>query len=295
MEPTTLVAIGVGLYFLLSGAGKKDEIKEPEFGPCPEGSTRNKEGICVAEGTEINCAPGLVRGPDGKCQKKVKAKPGTKVDPSEISKTRPDVIDVDDAWIGPGCNEIAYGPDFFRGTIVPAAIEYTDAGYGFDPGFYVEGEPIDMGAVASIGSVAVIAGMLETYSPTCAELLLAFDADALPSQAQMDAYNAKVNAAREAYVASLGAEFPNGDPELSKQLDAVRAENPLAAYSKAQKDFFANFLSSSLEIAELATAIELVIEARGYQNLAAREGYQWVFDPSPYPARFTPAAEDFAA
>lgn len=134
MEPTTLAAIGIGLYFLLAGGDKKNGKKDdptPDQDDCPEGYTRNAQGQCVAKGTTVNCAPGLVRGPDGKCRKKIKAKPGDDVDPNDISDVKPDVIADDDAWIAPGCKSLFYGPDFFRGTIMPTVVAQTNAGFGW--------------------------------------------------------------------------------------------------------------------------------------------------------------------
>jgi len=296
MEPTTLVAIGVGLYFLLTGGSKKDDNDDPVIKPgdCPKGYTRNAQGQCVADGSTVNCAPGLVRGSDGKCRKKIKAKPGTKVDPSDISDVKPDIIASDDAWIAPGCKSLFYGPDFFRKTMVPVVLEYVDAGYGFTPEYYVEGEPLDMGALASTGSVAVIAGMLGTYRPDCAEILEAWNADNVPTQAQVNDFAAKISAAKQAWLDSFGGDAPNGDPALESAYNALQGQDPYIAYAKAKASFLANIPGASKSVRDLAIAILATIESRGYQNLAEELGFDWTFNASEYPARFKPQAEDFA-
>ena len=297
MEPTTLAAIGIGLYFLLAGGGKKNGKKDdpiPDPDDCPEGYTRNAQGQCVAQGTTVNCAPGLVRGNDGKCRKKVKAKPGDDVDPNDISDVKPDVIADDDAWIAPGCKSLFYGPDFFRETMIPAVLEYVDAGYGFTPEFYVEGEPLDMGAVASTGSVAVIAGMLATYRPECAEILEAWNADNLPTQGQVNDFAGKISAAKQAWLDSFSGDAINGDPTLEAAYSEAQQQDPYIAYAKAKADFLAGIPGAAKPVSDLATAINAAIESRGYQNLAQQDGYDWTFSASEYPARFTPKAEDFA-
>ncbi len=286
MEPTTLAAIGIGLYFLLAGGDKKNGAGS--------GSGAGSGTTDTSGSGPLDCAPGLVRGNDGKCRKKVKAKPGDDVDPNDISDVKPDVIADDDAWIAPGCKSLFYGPDFFRQTMVPAVLEFVDAGYGFTPEFYVEGEPLDMGAVASTGSVAVIAGMLATYRPDCAEILEAWNADNLPTQSQVNDFAAKVSAAKQAWLDSFGGDAPNGDPALEAAYSATQQMDPYIAYAKAKSDFLASIPGAGKPVSDLATAINAAIESRGYQNLAQQDGYDWTFSASEYPARFTPKAEDFA-
>ncbi len=286
MEPTTLAAIGIGLYFLLTGGSKKDDdgpTPDPD-GNCPKGYTRNAQGQCVADGSTVNCAPGLVRGSDGKCRKKIKAKPGTKVDPSDISDTKPDVIASDDAWIAPGCKSLFYGPDFFRQTMVPAVLEYVDAGYGFAPSFYAPDTPFDAGALASTGPNAVIAGMLGTYRSDCAELLQAWTADNVPTQAQVDAYQAEY---KSAYSAFMSDEISQG------QFDAVQANDPVIRYIEARQDFLKNLPGVGQSVRDLAVAINTVINDRGNQNMGGTFAGPGKYGLS-YPARFTPKAEDFA-
>ncbi len=286
MEPTTLAAIGIGLYFLLAGSDKKNGAGS--------GSGSGSGTTDTGEGGILDCAPGLVRGSDGKCRKKVKAKPGTDVDPNDISDVKPDVIADDDAWIAPGCKSLFYGPDFFRQTMVPAVLEFVDAGYGFTPEFYVEGEPLDMGAVASTGSVAVIAGMLGTYRPDCAEILEAWNADHVPTQSQVNDFAAKISAAKQAWLDSFGGDAPNGDPALESAYNALQGQDPYIAYAKAKASFLASIPGAGKPVSDLATAIDATIASRGYQNLALKDGYDWTFSASEYPARFTPKAEDFA-
>ena len=302
MEPTTLAAIGIGLYFLLAGSDKK---KKPDPVPddgCPEGYTRNAQGVCVANGTTVNCAPGLVRGLDGKCRKKVKAKPGTDVDPNDISDTKPDVIADDDAWIAPGCKSLFYGPDFFRGTIVPAVIEYVDAGYGFapevNPKWPVEAPALDRGAVLSTGQIAVTAGMLATYRPECADLLNDFVDQNFPSQSEMEAFEQAYKPARDAWIESQSYENNyDGDPALLAQFKAVEASSPYKAYYSKLDKFISDLPGVSPSVKDLINAIKGTIETRGYQNREADLGGSLDLTPfisELFPARFTPKAEDFA-
>jgi hypothetical protein len=304
MEPTTLAAIGIGLYFLLAGGDKKNGKKDdptPDQDDCPEGYTRNAQGQCVAKGTTVDCAPGLVRGNDGKCRKKIKAKPGDDVDPNDISDVKPDVIADDDAWIAPGCASLFYGPDFFRGTIVPAVIEYVDAGYGFAPEynseFPVQVPALDRGAVLSTGQIAVTAGMLATYRPECADLLNDFVDQNFPSQSEMQAYETAYGQARQALQDSETYENNyDGDPALLAQFEAVEASNPYLAYYSKLDEFIGNLPGVSLTVKDLIRAILATIETRGNQNVAADLGASIDLTPylDSYPARFTPKAEDFA-
>ena len=288
MEPTTLVAIGVGLYFLLAGDKKN-------------GAGSGSGATGTSGGGPLDCAPGLVRGSDGKCRKKIKAKPGTKVDPSDISDTKPDVIASDDAWIAPGCKSLFYGPKFFRQTIVPAVLEYVDAGYGFAPEynseFPVQVPALDRGSVLSTGQVAVTAGMLATYRPECADLLNDFVDQNFPSQSEMQAYETAYGQARQALQDSETYENNyDGDPALLAQLEAVKASNPYFAYYKKLSDFIENFPGASSSVKDLIRAVLAAIETRGNQNVAADLGAS--IDLKPYldkfPARFKPEAEDFA-
>jgi hypothetical protein len=287
MEPTTLAAIGIGLYFLLVGGDKKNGKKDdptPDPDDCPKGYTRNAQGQCVAKGTTVDCAPGLVRGNDGKCRKKIKAKPGDDVDPNDISDVKPDVIADDDAWIAPGCTSLFYGPDFFRQTMVPAVLEYVDAGYGFTPSFYAADIPFDVGALASTGPNAVIAGMLGTYRPDCADLLQAWTADNVPTQAQVDAYQAEY---KSAYSAFMSDEISQG------QFDAVQANDPVIRYIEARQDFLKTLPGVGQSVRDLAVAINTLINDRGNQNMGGTFAGPGKYGLS-YPARFTPKAEDFA-
>ena len=288
MEPTTLVAIGVGLYFLLSGGKSGNGNGKGKGGgdTCPPGYTKNAAGQCVKPGGGIDCAPGLVRDADGKCMKAVVCKPGQKCDGKNISKIKPDKIGREDAWIGPDCTEMVYGPDFFRGAMVPAVLEYVDAGYGFAPEFYTQGEGADSGALASIGTTAVIAGMLGTYSPRCADLLNSWTADNVPSQATIDAFTSAYDTARADFMA---------DKITQSEFNAVKESDPVIAYFRARDQFIDTLPGAGARVRELAQAIRALIADRGMQNMLPNDFSGPGNGAYTYPARFTPTAEDFAA
>ena len=222
MDPTTIAVAAVVAAFIFSrrSDGKSGAA---ELGDCPSPKFRDSNGVCrdPTNSDKVPCAPGLVRGQDGKCRKSVKVKPGDTPPAGSISDTPPDVIDRDDAWIGPGCKDMVYGKVFFRQTMLPAVLEYVDAGYGFDPEFYTPGEPFDAGNLASLSSIAVMAGMLGSYRPECAEILNAWNLDNLPSQNEINRFRDKYDAARADFMA---------DRITQAQFDAVKDSDPLIVY-----------------------------------------------------------------
>ncbi len=279
MDPTTIAVAAVVAAFIFSR--KSGDAAQGGSGAAASNASG---GTTTSQpGSAVPCAPGLVRGQDGKCRKSVKVKPGDTPPAGSISDTPPDVIDRDDAWIGPGCRDMVYGKDFFRQTMLPAVLEYVDAGYGFAPEFYTPGEAFDAGNLASISSIAVIAGMLGSYRPECAEILNAWNLDNLPSQNEINRFRDKYNAAREDFMA---------DKITQAQFDAVKNSDPLIVYWNKRIQFLKSGRSFGSKARDLMLAILAAIADRGYQNM--NSGNLELAVVYPYPSRFTPKPEDFA-
>ena len=231
MEPITIIG-AVALYFIFANSGS---------------NTKSKNGSDPNYDPAIECAPGLTRDANGRCRKTKKTRPGEKVDPKEISKIKPDRIDLDDAWIGPECVQVMQGAQWWEKTMVPALLEYTDAGYGYpmqkgtrytSGGFVLD----DFAGLASAGPAPMLAGLLESYSPACSAALLEA-IDLLPSQGKYQAWVDQYLALQDQWSDSYQLQNPNDpsdlsgyyDPDLTAQVEALIAKDPLGPYLDAME------------------------------------------------------------
>ncbi len=271
MDPITLTGVGiVALFFLMGGSSDNG------------GGNGNGDGGGNGNGNgggngKLNCAPGLVRDTDGRCKKAGgKTKPGEKTDPSKISKKRPDKIDRDDAWIGPGCVEIMFGPDWFDETIVPFLGVATMSGFGFYPVtnstyliFYNEDllKKDDFEAFANYGPAFVVNEILESYGVDCGAELMEFEQQNAPTMGDVAAWGAT-------------------DPEQ-------RGPHPIVQYVEYQVPAFVADLPISDDSQDMILAIYSGLLEWGHARYYEDNGLEYTPVRHDYPAKFTPKASSF--
>jgi len=137
------------------------------------------------------------------------------------------------------------GSRWWRETMAPAILEYTDAGYGYPMqhgsrysggGFVLD----NFAGMASAGPVPMLAGLIQSYSPPCADAILEA-LDLLPSQGAYEAWAADYIAKQDAWSASYQMQNPNDpndfsgwyDPDLEAAMNQAIASDPLGPYLDA--------------------------------------------------------------
>ena len=267
MDPVSLAGLGiVALFFLMGGSSDNG-------GGGGGGGGGGKGG---GKGG-LDCAPGLVRDTDGRCKKAGgKTIPGEKVDPTKVSKTRPDTIGREDAWIGPGCVEIMFGPDWFDETIVPFLGVATMSGFGFYPVtnstymiFYNEDDlkNDDLEAFANYGPAFVVNEILESYGVDCGAELMEFEQQAAPTVSEIVAWGAT-------------------DPEQ-------RGPHPMVVYVTEQLPAFVAGLPISDDSQDMILAIYAGLLEWGHARYYEDNGLEYTPVRHDYPAKFTPKASSF--